>query len=118
MLTINESQLKILAESSFEDWLTRHVTSFFPQSVRDLPPHELQAWIARHHQRARRHFRSEAGVSLYLDLVCLFGDNFPDAPWAREILANTSLSDAQRRERLYHRARAHLLRQKKGRPHA
>jgi hypothetical protein len=112
MLIIREAQLGILAESCFEHWLIAHVKRFFPDTAQKFKDSELLTWVRENRTRAERYFRTSPGISLYIDLACLLGQHFaedPSLPWAREILNDRGIDDAQRRRRLYTKARAHLL---------
>jgi hypothetical protein len=113
MLTIKESQFRVLAENAFESWLVEHIIRCFPEYTRNLGKDELLASIRGKTARASRYFSSESGICTFIDLTCLFGDNFdedPRLPWAREILTTPAIDDAERRRRLYEQARTHLLR--------
>ena len=112
VLVIRNEQLNLLTESARERWLAQHVKRCFPDFAEKLQPSELLDFIRRNRRRAIPYFQSEAGVSLYIDLVCLLGEGFSDdprLPWARDILTNSSIDETQRRVMLYSRARAHLL---------
>jgi hypothetical protein len=112
MLVIRDSQLRILAESSFEHWLVKHVQRFFPDFAQKFKNSELLAWVSENRPRATRYFRTESGISFYIDLACLLGEHFPEdprLPWAREILSNPGIDEAQRRRMLYTKTRVHLL---------
>jgi hypothetical protein len=109
---IRNEQLQVLTERSQERWLVQHVKRCFPDFAAGFQPAALLDCVRRNRRRAIRYFRTEAGISLYIDLVCLLGECFtedPNLPWAREILANPSLDETQRRSMLYSKARAHLL---------
>jgi len=111
-MVVHESQLKILGNKSFETWLARHVRCFFPEFAARHSKASLREWIRRNRTAAGEYFQTEPGVSLYIDLACLFGDHFaadPRLPWASEILNSRTLNESRRRRELYNRARAHLL---------
>jgi hypothetical protein len=113
MLTIRESQLRVLAQNAFERWLVQHVIRCFPECARNLSNDELVTLIREKRVRATRYFSSESGISAFIDLSCLFGDNFdqdPGLPLAREILKRPAIDDAERGRMLYQKARTHLLR--------
>lgn len=112
MLIIRESQLRILAADSSERWLVQHVTRCFPQYARALGEDQLLVSIRQKRARAMRYFNSEKGICLFIDLTCLFGDDFdedPKLPWAKETLTRSGIGEADRRFMLYKEARAHLL---------
>ena len=124
MLTIRESQLKVLAKESFERWLVQHVLRHFPQQAQSLDSDLLRTSVREKWARATRYFSSESGICTFIDLTFLLGDEFdndPQLPWAREILTKTAISDADRRRRLYEKTREHLIRRsraaKTGRKH-
>lgn len=113
MLTIRESQLKVLAESSFERWLIRHVIRCFPEHVEIVGKENLGAAIRAKQARATRYFRSETGIRTFVDVTCLFGDRFdedPALPWAQQILTQPAMDEAARARLLYTKARTHLIR--------
>ena len=93
MLVIRESQLKVLGESSFKRWLSRHVANHFPDFAGRLSTSDLQGWIEDNLKAAARYFQTEQGLTLYVDLACLLGEDFAadrDCPgYAKSCLIRT-----------------------------
>ena len=79
-----------------------HVTHTMPEEVRGIPPHLVAAMIETGIERARGH-----GLSTDEDIVAFVGvmfeiaPNFDDEPTLRAVLAEKTLTPAQRWQALF-----------------
>lgn len=93
-LTISEPQYAALAapfERAILAWHQDRLEQRFPDV-------KLPADFVPKHREAARHaaVAREEDVATYLDLVVMYGPDFPRQPWAAEVMTANSLSGAQR----------------------
>ena len=81
MLVTREWEPQVLGESLIRKRrLSRHVANHFPDFAGRFSTPDLQGWIEDNLKAAARYFQTEQGLTLYVDLACLLGEDFAADP--------------------------------------
>lgn len=109
MLVIRPEQIAVFerhAREQFRERMLRRFAELYPEELAGIPESEREPWMEGVIARAERNgFETEYQVTLFADLALFFGAHFdedPRQPWAREILADPFLLDAELRCRTLH----------------
>jgi hypothetical protein len=106
MLVIRDAVWEELGEAALADFVTRvrlHLRRFFPEQCEALGEKRLGQLVETGIAQARSYgFGTEREVCKYIDLMCVFGDDFDRLPWARRILESRLPSDPDERMRRLH----------------
>jgi hypothetical protein len=91
MFTIRQDQFEALAQSSLEEWISRHLDTYFPHVRQANPGDRFDRFVRYGIDRARTHgFETGPHVTHWLNLMALLGQRFdedPSNPWVAEILS-------------------------------
>ena len=73
--------------------LAEYAAKRFPANFKDLDPAQLLVFVDKARSQAERYeFEKEAHVATFLDLLVMYGDDFPQSQWAAPTLAAPNLS--------------------------
>ena len=90
MLTIRQDQFEALERHALEEWITKHLDSYFPKLRETHPGNRFDQFVRHGIDRARtRGFTSGPHVTHWLNLMALLGQHFDEDPangWVADIL--------------------------------
>lgn len=111
MFVVRTAQIAALrrgVRQRFVAEVAAHVRQHFPDAV---PSADVEPLVEHGFERATAHgFESRSDVYKYVDLAVVLGRDFDtDVPWARDILADGSFSDASVKMQFLCREAIHRL---------
>jgi hypothetical protein len=73
--------------------LAEYAAKRFPANFKDLAPERLLTFVDKVRSQAEKYeFEKEVHVATFLDLLVMYGDDFPKSEWAAPTLAAANLS--------------------------
>jgi hypothetical protein len=109
MLTIRKEQMAAMEDAlkrRADARLLQYLRERFPEQTRPRQDEELARFVAAVRERARSHgVVDEADVASTLDLTVMYGANFYDADWARDVFAMNDWSGAEKMQLIRIRVR-------------
>lgn len=111
MLLVRDQQRLAMARAALPKWIANHLKQFFPRECAALGEAGLRERVREGMARAVAHgFETEVHISQYVDLMFAFGPDFDSDPalsWPQPILADRTISAAERIDRLLDAGRRH-----------
>lgn len=110
VLKIRKAQLQafiVSMNADFRDSLRKHVRKDLAEESEDISDIDLEKYIDQALERSQEYeVTTERGISLFLGLMILHGNQFDEEPrflWIRKILANSDMDGAVKMDTIYGR---------------
>lgn len=96
-MVIRAAQIEALESDLLIRQLVGYACARFPERFRDASSGEVSAFCNQVLRTARCHGIDQASdIGTLLDLTVMYGADFRDSDWARDVFAATSLSPAEK----------------------